>query len=267
MNSFLNARINLINKYDQWNEIKIIKENGLRILNIPNLALLAGFFGFLKYKLNIKNIDVFCRGERKLHNTTKPKLFRTHNIDNMEINNRKNLIDEICSNLPSWYSASRFNKEDVGPLLQHYGILTYWLDLVDNIFTATWFALFNNKENFGYIKFFVKKNENNDELIVRDLRKNHSSLSLRLHCQHGLSVRKYKNKFSDKTIDLSDFMVAIVRIPVSSIKEINIKKSYMFPNEKLDNTLKYLQKTKFRKNIEKILGKYGYPPNFLGYIK
>jgi len=267
MSSFLKDRKHLINKYDQWNEVKIIKEKGQNILLIPNLALLAGYFGYLKYKLARKDIRVYCRGEQSFHKTTKPKLFRDNNIDDTEINNRKSLIDEICSELPSWYRASRFKKEDVGPLLQHYGISTYWLDLVDNIFTAVWFALFNNEGEFGYVKFFVNKNEDNDELIIRDLRENHSSLSLRLHCQHGISARRNSGNFSSRTIDLSDFMVAMVRIPVSSKKDLKISKTYMFPNADLDNTLKYLRKSKFFKNVSKILNKYGYSSNFLGEVK
>ncbi len=267
LDSFFKDRSHLIKKYPQWRKVRIIEENGLRILDMPNLELLAGYFGYLKYKLTKQSVKVFCRGERSFHKTTNPKLFRDENIDDDEINKRKQLIDEICSDLPSWYRASRFKKEDVGPLLQHYGISTYWLDLVDNIFTAVWFALFNNEGKFGYIKFFVNKNENNDELIIRDLRENHSSLSIRLHCQHGISARRNSSNFSNRTIDLSDFMVAMVRIPVSSKKDINISKTYMFPNADLDNTLKYLKKPKFFKNISKMLNKYGYSSNFLGEVK
>jgi len=267
LDSFLKDRLHLIKKYPQWRNVRIIEENGLRILNIPNLELLAGFFGYLKYKLTKQSMKVYCRGERSFHKTTKPKLFRDENIDDDEINRRKQLVDEICSDLPSWYKASRFKKEDVGPLLQHYGISTYWLDLVDNIFTSVWFALFNNEGEFGYIKFLVNKNEDNDELIIHDLRENHSSLSLRLHCQHGISVRRNSSNFSNRTIDLSNFIIATARVPVSSGEDLNIRKTYMFPSADLDNTFKYLKKPKFSKNISKILNKYGYPPNFLGKVK
>lgn len=163
--------------------------------------------------------------------------------------------------------ANRFKSEDIGPLLQHYGIRTYWLDLVDNIFTASWFASFNNKGEFGYIKFFVDKINGNNTLTICDLRKEHSSLSLRLHCQHGLSVRKTDTSLTPGSIDFSDFMVAMVRVPTEIRKTINIKKAYMFPGEEIDNTLKYLKKSRFSKNISKALDKFGYPSNFLGEIE
>ncbi len=267
LDSFLKDRSHLIEKYPQWGKVKIIEENGLRILDIPSLELLAGYFGYLKYKLAEQNVMVFCRGERSLHKTTRPKLFRDKTIDDDEINKRKKLIDEICSKLPSWYNASRFKTEDVGPLLQHYGISTYWLDLIDNIFTASWFALFNNEGKFGYIKFFINKDDDNDKLVIRDLRENHSSLSLRLHCQHGISARKNDRYLSSETIDFSDFMIGIVRIPVTENKTINIAKSYMFPDADLDNTLKYFRKSKFKQNVSKILGNYGYLPDFIGEIE
>jgi len=253
--------------YQDWKEVKSIKQDGIQILSLPNLEILAGFFGYLKYKLVQQKRKVFCRGERNFHSTTIPKLFRKKQITKTEIKQRKLLLEEVISSLPGWYQANRFKRENVGPLLQHYGIKTYWLDLVDNIFTAAWFALFNNKQEFGYIKFFADRNKYDKMLSVYDLRKNHSSLSLRLHCQHGLSAMRTNSSWLPESIDLADFMTAIVRIPTESRKAINIKKTYMFPNEYQDNTLKYLKKDKFAENLDRILIKNGYAPGFLGKIE
>jgi hypothetical protein len=266
MLSFIENRKRLIANYDEWKDVKLIEEDGEKILSIPNLQLLAGFFGYLKYKLAEEGNKVFCRGERGSHKTTILKLFRDSGITKDEIEKRKSVLDCVCSSLPQWYNASRFQRENVGPLLQHYGIKTYWLDLVDNIFTATWFALFGNSNEFGYIKFFVKRNNNGEELYVKDLRENHSSLSLRLHCQHGISARQKTSSWDLESIDMSNFMVAKVRIPCKSLCSINIRKDYMFPEENLDNTLKYLKKSRFSENVNGILNANDYNPGFLGDI-
>ncbi len=267
MHSFINDRKHLIQKYENWKKVEIIKVFGQKVLSIPDSELLAGFWGYLKYQLAREDKNVFCRGEKNFHKTTIPKLFRGSEISENELKRRKNIFDKICFQIPSWHPAYRFKKENIGPLLQHYGIKTYWLDLVDNIFTASWFAVFNNKSEVGYIKFFVDKTENRKLLNIIDLRKKHSSLSLRLHCQHGLSATWSNVFFLPESIDFSSYMVAHVQIPTNIRKIINIKKRYMFPDEEHDNTLKYLKKDKFSKKLNKTLVENGYPENFLGKIE
>jgi len=267
IHSFIKDRKYLIQKYDDWKKVKIIKISGRKVLNIPNPELLAAFWGYLKYQLAGQGKDVFCRGEQNFHKTTIPKLFRSARINENELKKRKNIFDIICSRIPSWYDANRFKREDIGPLLQHYGIKTYWLDLVDNIFTAAWFAVFNNRSEVGYIKFIVDKIDDYNQLNIVDLRKNHSSLSLRLHCQHGLSATLPSVSSLTESIDFSSYMVAHVQIPTNIRRIINIKKRYMFPDEEQDNTLKYLKKDRFSKKLNELLVENGYPENFLGKIE
>jgi hypothetical protein len=268
MHSFINDRKHLIQKYKDWRNVKIIEVSSQKILSIPNAGLLAGFWGYLKYQLAREGRSVFCRGEQNFHKTTIPKLFRGDKINEDELKRRKFVFEELCSKVPSWYDAGRFRREDIGPLLQHYGIKTYWLDLVDNIFTASWFAIFNNKSENGYIKFFVDKTDDSEPLNIVDLRKNHSSLSLRLHCQHGLSATWHDVSSSiSESIDFSNYMVAHVQIPTNIRKTISIQRRYMFPDKEHDNTLKYFKKDKFSTNLNRILVKNGLPENFLGKIE
>jgi hypothetical protein len=267
--SFIADRKMLIDKCLVWKEVRIEENKGMPVLNLPTPQLVAGFMGYLKYKFINDNRRVLCRGEGSFHRTTIPKLFREQPITQDEINKRISILEKVISCIPSWYRANRFEREDVGPLLQHYGIRTNWLDLVDNIFTAIWFASYNNQNEWGYIKFFTDKNQNREELDVYDLRERHSSLSLRLHCQHGLSATRKNSAWTPENIDLSDFIIAIVRIPVKAINTINgiINKQYMFPDEITDNTLKYLKKDKFAKKVGKILASEGYNEDFLGFIE
>lgn len=260
---FCEDRKYLIKNYPAtWGKIKIVKIDGLSVLELPSPQLLAGFSSYLKYHCAGK---VYFRGEERFFNSTIPSLFR--DIDGeitSEITNRKRAFDELVDTLTDLYTAKRF-KEDFRPLLQHYGIKTDWLDLVDNIFVALWFSNNGSKETFSYIKFFADTN-----LAVKNLGENHSSLSLRPHCQHGLSATKKVVKWDAENIDFSHNLIAIVRLP--NVLEMQLSgylfsHAYMFPDEEIDNTYKLLKMKKFQTNLDKITAKHGLVKNALGKIK
>jgi hypothetical protein len=260
---FCKDRKYLIKKYPStWGKVKIIEIDGLSILELPTPQILAGFSSYLKYHFAGK---VYFRGEKCFFNSTVPSLFR--DIDGEitnAITNRKRAFDELVDTLPDLYTAKRFIKEDFRPLLQHYGIRTDWLDLVDNIFVALWFSNNCSKEIFSYIKFFADTN-----LLVKNLRENHSSLSLRPHCQHGLSATKAV-KWDAENIDFSDNLIATVRLPNILEMQLNgylFSDAYMFPNEEIDNTYKLLKRKTFQTNLDKITSRHGLVKNALGQIK
>ena len=125
------------------------------------------------------------------------------------------------------------------PLLQHYGIKTYWLDIVDNVWVALWFALhkttstiidnreyihiYENDANESAYVFLVgcdatKESQTQPGLyegsssVVVDLRKAIPSYFLRPHAQHALMVKK-KGAHSLFT-DYSDMVIAVAKISV-----------------------------------------------------
>jgi len=218
-NKFLEDRKTLIRDYPDWNQIIIDNSNKIPIIELPNPQLLSGFAGYLKFQLKNKG-KVFYRGEKRLHDTTIPFLFRfddTARIDDRRIQLRKDAYDELVASTPALFKSYRFKKENVAPLLQHYGIKTDWLDLVDNIFVALWFANFNSKDKYSYIKCFIDQS-GESRLKLSDLRENHSSLSLRLHCQHGISVTKDIKVWGSTNIDFSEHLVAFEPLPIVKTK-------------------------------------------------
>lgn len=269
-NKFFEDRKKLIEKYPEWNQIIIDNLSEIPIIEFPNPQLLAGFAGYLKFQLKKKG-NVFYRGEKTFHDTTIPSLFRfdgTANIDDRRIQLRKNAYDKLVASTPPLFRSYRFKRENIAPLLQHYGIKTDWLDLVDNIFVALWFANYNSKDKYSYIKFFIDQS-GESRLKVYDLRENHSSLSLRLHCQHGISVTKDIKVWNSTNMDFSEYLVAIAKISNNKFQLTGniFSKEYMYPNLQLDNTLKLLSKDKFKNKLGEILTEFNLKDDELGRIQ
>ena len=125
------------------------------------------------------------------------------------------------------------------PLLQHYGIKTTWIDIVDNIWVALWFSVFesfsageNNEfvhldmrkpsvdSPFGYLLLLVVS-ENRRLTPVRgmvkgtntevvDLRVAAPSVFLRPHAQHGLLLR-VKGTNTGRELDYFSAVRGIIR--------------------------------------------------------
>jgi FRG domain len=264
---FLNDRKTLIKKYPEWNSLNISEE----FLNIPNPQLLLGFAGYLKYKLK-ESTNVFFRGERTLHKTLVPSLFRSKDnevISPERLTLRFLAYSSLIERTQTLFNAYRFRKEDVNPILQHYGIKTTWIDLVDNLFIAIWFSNTNSTEEYSYVKF-VGNDWNNSILEISDLRIDHSSLSLRPHCQHGISASKNIISWDEFNIDFSSNVLATVRIPNNELFKLNnsiFSDDFMYPSIEFDNTFKYLKMDKFQKLLLSITKKFGLDHGELGYIK
>ena len=252
-------------------------------LYLEEPRILARFAGYLKKNLwtNAKS-EVFFRGQTNDNGTMMPSLFRD-DITFEQLQRRYAAYDELITKLPGIFSARRFQKESVGALLQHYGVKTPWLDLVDNLYTAIWFATkepkrasekpieyIDSKKEFGWIHFIRTKCSDDSELIWHDLRRKQSSLSLRMHSQHGISATR-----SDDTVwnltnrCLNEFVVASVKFPnigVCNLKGHLFDTMYMFPSTFFDNTYKYLKKDKFTSLIKSITDKYHLAEGELGKI-
>ena len=136
------------------------------------------------------------------------------------------------------------------PLLQHYGISTTWLDVIDNIWVALWFAVhdvrvwgrsgqyihFDRREiagpaSFGYIYLLAGEEDltmhprkgfmlsRSTEVV--DLRVAAPSIFLRPHAQHGLLIRPRGVKQPgprefDRPLDYSNLIRGIIKFKVSS---------------------------------------------------
>lgn len=263
---YVNKFVNQDRKHLKWgNDILIMDKDFIRI---ENPQLLAAFIGYLK-KQHKTIGKIYLRGERENHKAIIPSLYRGINITDEIIKNRTSAYNELFVSVPKLFPSYRFKLEDINPLLQHYGIKTNWIDLVDNLYIAIWFAISENTSSTGYIKV-ICTNNGSTRLKVSDLREDHSSLSLRPHCQHGISVTKETSFWNTHNIDFIDYLIATIEIPNNKqfvLKGEIFSKEYMFPNTNMDNTLKLFLQNKMKKRISQIIEKYKLEEGELGMIK
>ena len=220
--------------------------------------------GYVKY-INKSNFDILYRGENSLHNTFIPSLFRKY--PNVERANQKlaSLIEKIVldekmmKQLHISNPQSERDKYIVESMLQHYGISTHFLDVVDNHWIALWMGLNRwvlvekshsyatykqrqisfvdsvskkgilSEDLYQYILLFgiprgmhsLEGFRKNKGFVTIDLREILPSVFLRPHAQHAMLIRKIQQKtFStQKDFDMSTNLACIIRIRVDRAAE------------------------------------------------
>lgn len=215
------------------------------LIEVNSFHALNQIIGYVKY-INQSEEKIFFRGQKSLYNQLLPSLYRLCDTDTA-INRRNAKIGEIIKeakeNLPI---LKDFDNKIIEPLLQHYGIRTRWIDLVDNLWIALTFCLYEYKtsSNYGnkydYVKIRDDDNEYGYLLLVCsdafitseisnglykgdttnlvDLRMAAPSIFLRPHSQHALLMQQ-RGATSLTTADLSNKIAAIIKIQVKNIKK------------------------------------------------
>lgn len=276
MEKFIQDRSNL----NSYSGLKFISRAQRPYISIDHPEILAGFAGYLKVQClkNNSNTKVFCRGQRNDYASI-PSLFRGAQLTENRLQQRLEAYNSLVSRTKTLFNASRFQKENINPIFQHYGIKTPWLDLVDNIFIAIWFAtnIFFD-ENKGKPAHYKTSDQQDGHLYFYqtsaeteyfDLREGHFSLSLRLHAQHGISMTQKNDPWTLSNRSLDEHIVATVKIP--NILEWRLSgeifsSKFLFPSPDLDNTYKYLKKGKFKELLCKIQEEYSLEKDELGNI-
>lgn len=151
-------------------------ENGWTVWSASNPNELTAVGGYLRYKS--QHGFAFYRGESSLRGSMLATAFRPHadgsghtGITKIQFNNHavamREYVDKLvgqscgCNGGPFSFSKAHLCDEIVKqktgssaalvsgtyravvePLLQHYGLKTRWLDVVDNIWVALWFACY-----------------------------------------------------------------------------------------------------------------------------
>jgi len=262
-------------------------------LNIGHPAILATFMGYVKFQTHAKtDKDVFFRGQTNNHTQIIPSLLRGDNFDT--INNLSKAYEELKRKTKITYTQTRFRDETIDNLFQHYGIKSKTLDLVDNIYIAIWFATnqwkkingFTNlctytqsDEEFGWIYFMhVAGPERSEKDVFSnlnftgycDLRKYHSSLSARLHCQHGITYfRDNKGTWDEKNRCFDDLVIATVKFPNSEEFKMNgtiFTKEFLFPNSQIDDTYNLFSQDGFSHLLSSVEEQYRLEKGALGQI-
>lgn len=188
------------------------------ILRVCDPHALIQAAGYLKYGCAKEGEFVFFRGQSKHYKTMPPSIMRqgkTAASQNKRLRSLNKAIDDVIAGNNLLQSLP---KQVVEPLLQHYGFKTTWIDLVDNIWVALWFACHHARSvgKFGQYMHFERRQvprEDNSEFAyvymvaadsrpgslagtwtgpkteLVDLRVCCPSLYVRPHAQHGVLFR------------------------------------------------------------------------------
>lgn len=192
---------------------------------------------------------VFLRGQVDHHRKMLPSLFRNSDADpQVLLAAEAEFANRVSQEIP----ARRFRGIELPALLQHYGFRTSWLDAVDNIFIASWFAttelrtlsnssteVINFTREYAWL-FLIATKVGSNELNNLDLRLMSHPLSTRPHVQHGISLRP----FNSTGQDLRDFVIGTVRFPVGNYTTTGalFAGTFLFPGPEVDHTLRLLVK-------------------------
>ena len=130
------------------------------VFHVRSPHLLTQAAGYLKYSHGQKNsVGIYYRGQSKLYRgSLAPAIYRNPSGDTCKMGVAKRRIGELKSYLEACKKQGRVLKQVPEyawePLLQHYGIYTRWLDIVDNVWIALWFAC-NQAKGVGKSGEFV----------------------------------------------------------------------------------------------------------------
>jgi hypothetical protein len=196
-------------------------DQGHVVFKIRDTHTLIQAAGYLKHIRGSKNSElVYFRGQSELYPTLPPTAFRnisTHRAASNAINRINQSIELFSKPLKATGSYAH------EALLQHYGLKTTWIDLVDNIWVALWFACHNARANgpcgeYLHFERRVPRTDSSRKVFVLliaadavapdssrpglftgtnteliDLRIAAPSVFVRPHAQHGLLVRMKGN--------------------------------------------------------------------------
>jgi hypothetical protein len=244
-------------------------------LYVEDPVILARFISEIK-QLAAKRMgaEIYLRGQAEDFLRMVPSLFRPMAAD-AESDRLLRAYDDLCSRLPKVYGLGRFRRPKIGALLQHYGLRTPWLDLVDNLFVAAWFGLHKPDEvslgwrrstmEYGWIHAVASASLDGSKLDVCDLRREHHPLSVRLHTQHGMSVCR-----PNRGRDFSNYLAASVRFPVNDcwISSVGcLSPSFLFPSKEIDDTLKKLSQHRVTALVEEVEESHRLAKGTLGHVR
>lgn len=215
-------------------------------IHVDSPHLLTQISGYAKYVSGSDDRAVYYRGQGRSYPTLKAALHRVeghHTIATIGDRHRllKSYIEAVKRNSAMLNGTPEHVYE---PLLQHYGLRTNWIDIVDNIWIALWFAChevtacgkFNAFINFkrrsssdpksafayivivGFDRLVPIKDQpgslRSAEYEVVDLRIGAPSVYVRPHAQHGLVFRRRKIDTVAKT-DCASSIFGTIRVNLS----------------------------------------------------
>ena len=216
---------------------------GRSFLHVETPHAVIQAVGYLKHTAQPWERVLF-RGQNELYKSLCPSLYRgiksksTQDTRHARVNQIAAAFSDsegIFQNIPEYAREA---------LLQHYGIQTTWLDVVDNVWVAIWFAVHRaysagkhseflhfeerkpiDSQKFGYL-LLIKVDEDRKisprkgRMIGKitetiDLRVAVPSIFLRPHAQHGLLFRK-KGNASTRALDYMSTVQGVLRFDLEN---------------------------------------------------
>ena len=214
------------------------------------------------------NHRVYLRGSCRNFPKSFPSLFRDEDSFCGDPEERWSAYRCVLRRLRAQLTGTRWDRENLGAVLQHYGIKTPWLDVVRSLHAAIWFATHTldiddssrgvvkrSMKKHGWISLYVDRRAGQRQLTVVDLWDAHSSKHVRPHAQQGLSLAMQCDPKNDEdqcppaacTSDFNTYRVARVRFPARS-ERWNLcghmfSSQFLFPACEHDDSLKQLLDT------------------------
>lgn len=242
------------------------ESSGHRVISVTDPNALTQVIGWLKFRS--RSGQVFFRGQTDIFPSMQASAFRGRSQAGLDSHSHAlaGYVDQLaggaCRCLPKAPNFSRGHdctetissrthprgivggtyRACIEPLLQHYGIATRWLDIVDNIWIALWFACYEQRQK-GRYAYHLKRSWTesptgcayifvfdlgpadatqipgyllSESARIVDLRYSVPSIYLRPHAQHGLLVAPRKLTHSDKMGDLLGNVPYIVEISLKN---------------------------------------------------
>lgn len=251
---------------------------GWPYLEVDSPLVLARFNAAIQQAVASKypSARVYCRGQDRHFKSMRPSLFRAPN-DRYSTQCLLKAQADFAAELTRASKAKRFRRPNLPALLQHYGVRTSWLDVVDNLYVAIWFATHSRRgdtwtdmhdDEYGWL-YFISTDSPTSRLTVVDFRDQHHHLSTRPHSQHGVSVTRDGNKWSETARGLDEFVAATVRLRCRfqwRLHGFMASKPYLFPDASEDNTLKLLQQPRTSNLLRKTEKRHGFCAGTLGSL-
>ena len=185
------------------------------------------------------------------------------------MNKRWQAYQQSLNKLRQILPGTRWNEQNLGAVLQHYGIRTPWLDVVRNLYTAIWFATHDfetrgsclvatpSEREGGYISLLHDaRPEGKDCLMVVDFWDENSSRHFRPHAQHGSSLARQNDDRCPRgdEQDLEQYRIAHVSFPNSrkwTLRGHLFSARFLFPAPEYDDSLKQLSRPEVQAILDK----------------
>lgn len=234
----------LKNPHGEWLEDK---SQGSWVYHVTTPHLFIQATGYLKHVHGTSGPKVvFYRGQDDLHDgALRPSLYRSIKSTGGQQKLNEALNRYVQTIGDSGQVLSKVSDYVREPLLQHYGIRTRWIDLVDNIWVALWFACHcaHSTGKTGEYLHFERRKSNGQHfayvLLVEsdwqqvsgkpglyggtttetiDLRTAAPSVYVRPHAQHAVLARM-KTFQDDQPMDYSILVAGVVRVALDDALE------------------------------------------------